>query len=527
MRKASLFVLIIGLFLSFACEKAEENYAFYRATDTANFKTNLGGELYLHGLEDEPFEIADYYLGVKAEVTTYGEEITGIGFVWSPTNSDPRLGGNNTNDTIDPNFNTEDTLAFKHRIRNLTDDTEYYVRSFITTEKDTGYNQKVTLLKTHPALNEWREMVGETNKPSGQRYDAFAFNLGDTVIMGTGNQGSESPLADIQIFIPGQGWSTLSDMPPNSDLNNKKNVTGALAFGLTFRKNQKGPAEYTTRFFVGLGDYVGANQFGDKSIVLFEYNFDKTGGAGWGSKIEFSGRRRTHAVNFIIDERVYIGTGMGSWDDPKSDWYVFYPAYAVDGDPDTEPFEFMSNIPADGLEDFGRYGAVATSVNGKGYFGLGLGGNGEFLKDWWRYTPGTEPTGGSWVEMKEFKGDPRAHAALFVIGDQIYVGGGDQVALNDVPDIEDETIVGSQPIYHDFYRYDPFNDNWTEIRPYTQDKADRADVIRTITRPIAYSNQEDGVGYVGSGIAIDPDDGLMKAQSDFWKYLPYRTDVGK
>jgi hypothetical protein len=89
---------------------------------------------------------------------------------------------------------------------------------------------------------------------------------------------------------------------------------------------------------------------------------------------------------------------------------------------------------------FGRYDAVAFSINGMGYVGLGSGGVGN---KFWQYNPAEN----SWAEVAPFPGGQRAGATSFVIGDKAYVGLG-----------------GGAP--NDFWSYSPQSNSWSQISDF-------------------------------------------------------------
>ncbi len=89
----------------------------------------------------------------------------------------------------------------------------------------------------------------------------------------------------------------------------------------------------------------------------------------------------------------------------------------------------------------GRNNYPIASVNGKVYMGLGDDGIVSF-KDWWEWDPYT----GQWTQKANFPGAARAYPFCFVLGGQIYVGGGQY-----------------GPVYADCYRYNPATNTWTQI----------------------------------------------------------------
>jgi hypothetical protein len=88
---------------------------------------------------------------------------------------------------------------------------------------------------------------------------------------------------------------------------------------------------------------------------------------------------------------------------------------------------------------FGRWGATAFSISGKGYVGLGDGGVGN---NFWSYSPEEN----NWVEVAPFPGGERFTPVSFAIGNKAYVGLG-----------------GTSKIVSDFWSYDPLTYQWTSV----------------------------------------------------------------
>ncbi|GHN02161.1 hypothetical protein WSM22_36500 [Cytophagales bacterium WSM2-2] len=140
------------------------------------------------------------------------------------------------------------------------------------------------------------------------------------------------------------------------------------------------------------------------------------------------------------------------------------------------------------MADFG--GAARTfigfsmSINGKGYVGCGTTPAGQNLVDFWEYNPTTN----AWTQKADFKGAARFFASAFGIGSKGYVGCG--------------AGTGSpQPLYSDFWEYDPANNNWSQ-------KSNFGGAGRTTAASFVIGTK----GYIGTGRA---NGGAVK---DFWEY---------
>ena len=145
----------------------------------------------------------------------------------------------------------------------------------------------------------------------------------------------------------------------------------------------------------------------------------------------------------------------------------------------TLPANQLSNIaefPGDG-----RQAAIAFSLNGKGYVGLGVGPNG-YLNDFYQYDPATNV----WSQKANFGGTGRYGAVAFVINDTAYVATGDD---------------GSRK--KDFWKYDATNDVWIQ-------KTDFPGLNRKNAVAFTINNK----GYICTGSTSSGD------TNDLWEYDP-------
>ncbi|MFN8255128.1 MAG: hypothetical protein U0W24_05525 [Bacteroidales bacterium] len=519
MRQKIYFILTILFLAIFGCKRETEMFSFFRPSNPQNFKNVRGGELYTFAANDSVTVRADYYMKVLGQLKTYGDEILQYGFVWHPTNARPVITVDTLmtkNGSADPPLpGANDTLSFNMPLTRLLPDTKYFIRSYVIrgdgngNPVDTGYNPVVLERSTESAIDEWFMQEGGEVPESGFRFDAVAFNFGDTIFFGTGDQGQNILTKDIYMYDPTKGtwefWTSLANvyLPVSQQFRDK--VTDAVGFALQYTDNIT--KQKVKCIYVGLGDYVGNDLRDDKSNVLLEYNMETK---NYKTTSQSSGGIRSGSVCFVIGEKAYIGTGSNS--NPTHDWHVFQPANEWDGDITTFPWLQISSP-----DEVNRTGAVAFAINGRGYFGLGKKEDGTFLKDFWEFRPNeSDPTLGTWIKKADFPGTPRANASAFVIGDQGYVGTGDNIT----GDMESDPPTYSGELFEDVYRYDPFNNKWFKVRDYTSNKTDRLNISKKVTRGVGFSIQKDNVGFIGFGIVPTAD---PRAQEDLWKYQPFIT----
>jgi N-acetylneuraminic acid mutarotase len=516
--------LIVTVIAAFSCNRASEPFGFYRPSHPQNFITSSGSELYAYAANDTVLIRGEYYIKIQCQVKNYGKEILDYGFCWDETNPNPIIKPGsqrlNKDSSLTILIKDKDTIAYTGAATRLQPVRSYYIRSYIITGDgqgnpvDTGYNPKVLYIETKDAVNEWEAASGG---PIGERFGALAFNFGDSVFVGTGRNGLSALLGDMRFYNPLN--STWSDFPGVKAVtyhapfttNKSAGFFDGIGFGIEFTPNNGRQGERTRIIYVGLGDHVGDDDYFSKSNVMQYFDFEAY---EWKeSENKFGGTYRSGAVCFVLGENVYVGTGKCYDGLLMSDWYVFNPADDRDMDPGTIPWKTMStNIPGGALAK-GRTGAIAFSMNGKGYFGLGLDQNGKFLNDFYVYeNTSNNSIGGNWSGRKAFPGCPRQNAVAFVIGDQAFVGLGDTIRGN----LMGGTYTRDQ-IFDDIYRYDPYNNRWEEIRDYTYNSRTRR-FSKKVTNAVGYSIGN--YGYAGFGIVPDS---INAPQQDLWLYKPYEA----
>jgi N-acetylneuraminic acid mutarotase len=193
----------------------------------------------------------------------------------------------------------------------------------------------------------------------------------------------------------------------------------------------------------------------------------------WIEKAKFSGGYLSDAVSFIIDDKLFVGTGV-------HDNYVNY-FYVYNYEDNS--WGAITSLPSDP-----RANAISFSIGKYGYVGLGTSCIGSgicthyYYNDLWRYNPENE----GWTRMADFPGTARAFSTCFVIDDKAYVTGGSKLGDNDL------------------WEYNSSTDAWTKKTDYPGGCSSRA---------VSFSLNNKG--YVGFGWS----DGACK---DFWEYDPLK-----
>ena len=147
------------------------------------------------------------------------------------------------------------------------------------------------------------------------------------------------------------------------------------------------------------------------------------------------------------------------------------------------------------LDDFpgkARYGAVAFSINGKGYFGTGISNSG-FLSDFWEFDPITE----QWIQIDDCPGKQRGSAISFVLNNEGYVGLGT------------DTFIDGEMGHNDIYKLNPTTKNWINVEDFPS-------YGRYSSTSFSLNNE----GYVVGGYWGDSPNTNLQTTNEVWKYDP-------
>lgn len=191
----------------------------------------------------------------------------------------------------------------------------------------------------------------------------------------------------------------------------------------------------------------------------------------WEIKDSVNGPARGSSSCFVINGEGYIVGGlddfgfkrkMYSYDPSQNDW-------------DDELS--LGGLNGDGLD---RGSACGFAIGDKGYICLGQGQTNPYFKDTWEY----DPINDTWSQKADFSGSARRQAVSFVLGNEAYVGTG-QDALG---------------LCKDFYKYNPETNSWEQLNDFPGTARRQA---------VAFTMGDQA--YLGTG-----DDGVLR--NDFWMY---------
>lgn len=157
----------------------------------------------------------------------------------------------------------------------------------------------------------------------------------------------------------------------------------------------------------------------------------------WTSKSPVIGDPKNHPVTFTIDSIGYAATGYNT---KKQALYQDVIKY----NPRTDSWTALKDFPG-GARGLG----AGASYNGKGYLGFGVG-TGGYFKDLWEYSPESD----TWKQLASLPGLARRHPCFSITENgKLYVG------LGDGPDENGDF----DPGFKDFWEYDIASNSWTQM----------------------------------------------------------------
>lgn len=255
-----------------------------------------------------------------------------------------------------------------------------------------GPNYFNDLWEYDPSTDTWTQMA---SLPADQRYAPVGFSIGAKGYVGTG--------IDQMAKLYNDFWEY--DPPPNNSWVQKTNFGGAArVHAVGFAIGDRG--------YLGTG-VAGATYYND----FWEYDptdlingLDANGNpmGSWTQKANVGGNVRRSATAMAINGMGYIGMGMSPA--YNNDFWEYDPS--LDSWTQKATFGGSARIDAFGL-----------SLAGRGYAGLGY--SGAYHGDLWEYTPGAGVMGGTWLQLCNFLGTPRAGCtSVFTANGRGYVGTG-------------------------------------------------------------------------------------------------------
>lgn len=181
--------------------------------------------------------------------------------------------------------------------------------------------------------------------------------------------------------------------------------------------------EYDGNIYVG-GGYL---QTGSTSNRVWAY--DVANGT-WTQKADFPGGARGNAVGFSLGDFAYVGAGFDGTNHLSDFWKY---------DPAMDSWTQIDDFPG------GKRSHPLVNTTGTAAYLIGGGraGDNTFFRDTWVFNRSSE----TWQQLDDYPGSGSWRLFGWVIGDKMYVGGGEEFPNG---------------TFTDFYRFDLGNNTWSE-----------------------------------------------------------------
>ena len=274
-----------------------------------------------------------------------------------------------------------------------------------------------------------------------------------------------------------------------------------------------------------LGDFKGYPRTGASCFVIngvayvgCGFNYELAGIAGasgrlkdfwryddanddWIQVADFPGGVRSGAVAFSLNGKGYVGAGFDELSLPRSDFYEFDPSYGTRGKW-TRIADLGYTIDQHDTTVIPRYGALAFTVKNRAF--VGGGHYVSDLKDMWEY----DKANNVWKQAPSLGGSKRQNGFAMVINDIAYVGGGSD----------------NLQLAKDFFKFEIKADgtgSWTQLNGLTGKDANGNAIAQPRPRDLGAVFSIGNYGYLacGSPISVSSQAGLG-ALSDIWRYDP-------
>jgi N-acetylneuraminic acid mutarotase len=484
-------------------------------------------------ITNPPSEVTPTTAVFSGEVLTIGNvQIFDYGFVWSmnempTTESSTKLFGKNG---VVGKFETP--------IINLTPATHYFIRTVLNTSEGIIYGQQETFFTEAISLPEIKTFPSDKITPTSARLKG------------------EIVLGNVTVLDYGFVWSKneLPTTEDNSKFFGKPETKGGFEFIIN---NLMISTDYFVRtILITPSGIIYGNQekftTQEISIGTMDANSITFSSAYLSGQLNDYGSLTINdhgfvwstspGVNINTSNKISLGSFFTTFDfdfnlkDLNELTIYYFNTFLITdfgviyGEEKTfltlkGPWTKIANFPGTP-----RTNAIAFTINGKGYIGLGNGVGFIPLKDLWEY----DPSKNEWIQKSDFDGEARSAAVAFTIGNKAFVGtGGYSNVFDDMWEYSAEldqwiqksnfpgglvyyasafsienfgyvgTGIRNGTLLKEFWQYDISLDNWTS-------KADFGGM--PVDASVGFSIG--GKGYIGTG-------NLQSGSSkEFWQYDP-------
>ena len=332
--------------------------------------------------------------------------------------------------------------SFSVTLKELTANTDYYVRAFAVNEKGPGYGE-IKSFKTLPPVAPTVQTLSVSDRGSrSAKINAIISNNGGAAII-------ESGIC----------WGTSNN--PTVEQNMGMTTNGPTAIG-NFTHSAIGLTQDTEY-------YVRAYAKNQSGLTGYGVSLNFTTQTPWRQIDDFPGTARNSVISFSIENVGYVGLGTNALPEAVSKtWYS-----------DIWAFDGTAWSPKTFFQGGDRDAAVSFTIGTDVYIGLGWGGSNNTPVDFWKYNPEAN----AWDPIANFTGEARGRSVGFSLAGKGYVATGTNINKNDP------------------YEYTPSTNEWTPKASIPDDLSKVEGAVAFTIGNKAYL----GLGYIG-GKSSTPDD---------------------
>lgn len=226
-----------------------------------------------------------------------------------------------------------------------------------------------------PEKNFWQRVE---DFPGIGRTGAVAFAIGNSGYVGTGYDGTDELKDFWKYDVESDSWTQIDDFAGSARIR-----------AIAFTSNEKG--------------YVGTGFDGNYLKDIWQY--DPAAG-NWEQVVSIKGEKRESAVALMIEDQIFVGTGTNNGI-YQTDFWEF----------DAANIDWISkeNLTEDDDYTIIRASAAAFSIGESGYITTGNASSN--ISSTWAYDPILD----TWTEKTSFEGSSRQGAVAFTVNGRGYV----------------------------------------------------------------------------------------------------------
>lgn len=282
--------------------------------------------------------------------------------------------------------------------------------AYVGTGIDLSSTKYKDLYSYNPASNTWTQLTPMPTAAAA-RYNAVAFAAGGKGYVGTGIDVNGNYLNDFWQFDPAVSTTTTTTTGTTTTTTTTTGSWKQVA-SLPTNPGTTGRHSAIANSISDVG-YVGCGYDGNYEKDFYKYNPTTN---TWSTFAGFPGDKRIGGTSFIINNQMYVCTGINNGAYTTDCW-----SYNPAGDAWTQHHNLANQTTGSDIYDYSavaRAYAVSFTLNNMGF--VAVGSNSSVRTDCYVY----DPTADTWALKNPFLGAGRNNAVGFGINGLGYVGTG-------------------------------------------------------------------------------------------------------